>query len=411
MANYAIFGGAGYFTAQTLGNLLTVDNIRVVQKRVKVTGFGFLFSQAASGASREFGVFFDGTQLMYNYGSSSNRVMLTSGEVTSIFGSAKIECDLFDIRFNNTAVTVDLYINNALVKSTALVKGATRVDGMLFRVGARSNSDSPASTTGGVILPAGSWIGDTTVYINNVVVRNYVMPSTGTTVPDTVSGMALTQRGTWPSDDSEWGSYGDVQDFTIDQTTVKPSDTISGTYAGWPDAPTATVTLADSASNTLTLVASVTGGAGSGTWSATIPSLPSVGANVDFLKFGATTVSFGGFTAKSGPTLQVSTTQTLATLAADYDPYVFQDWSPLPQAGDQLITNTLEGIFNSNGDYTFYAEGVYPVWYINSDSVVYGLTVDTSGAGVEPPEPSTSTMLKPTLKPVLSNVITSVFGG
>lgn len=199
-----------------------------------------------------------------------------------------------------------------------------------------------------------------------------------------------------------------VQDFSINQSTVKPGESISGTYAGWPSAPTAVVALTDSASNQVALTASVTGGAGSGVWSATVPALPSAGADVELLKFGATTVSFAGFTAKAGPTLQVDATQTLATLASGFDDYVFQGWTPQPVAGDQLVTVTTDGIFNNNGDYTFYAEGVYPVWYVDSTGQVYGRTIDTSG--LNEPEPTESDgilrdILQDILQPVLVDVI------
>lgn len=170
-----------------------------------------------------------------------------------------------------------------------------------------------------------------------------------------------------------------TQDFTVNETTIRPGGTISGVYAGWPSAPTGSVKITDAAGNFITLTATVIGGAGSGTWSATLPSLPAAGNDIAYLKFGATTISFSAFTAKAGPSFAVATTQTLATLATGFDNYVFQEWTPQPAAGDQLVTNTTEGLFNSNGDYTFYAEGAYAVWYINASGRAFGLTINTSG--------------------------------
>lgn len=404
MANYAIFGGAGYFTAATLGNLLTADKIRIFAKKVRIPiAGGFLFSQSGAGTSREFGLLFNSGELRYIYGSSTERLLLTTAELNTIAGtSAPWALDSIDFRTDSTALTAELYINGVLRKSLTLQKGASRIDGMLFRLGARSNADS-TDTSGGFITPSGTWIGDTDVYINDVLVRRYTMPSTGNTVPESVSGSILTQRGTWPGDDSEWGSYVDPQGFTVTQSTVKPGDTISGSYAGWPSAPTASLVLTDTAANTLTLTPTVVGGAGSGTWSATVPALPATGSDVELLKFGATTISFGGFTAKAGPTLQVAATQTLATLASGFDDYVFQGWLPQPAVGDQLVTVTADGIFNSNGDYTFYAEGVYSVWYVDGTGQVYGRTIDTSG--LNEPEPTEQGILADILQPILTDVL------
>lgn len=409
MANYAIFGGAGWFTAPTLGNLLTANKLRIVSKKMRIpTAGGFLFSQCAAGSNREFGILMNGGALNYVYGSTTERVILTSSELTAIFGAAPHSCDLFDVIFDTTDNTVKLYVNGTLQKTVILVKGASRLDGVLFRLGARSDNDTPSSTGGGFVTPSGSWIGDTDIYINDVLVRRYTMPSTGNTVPESVASNILTQRGTWPADDAEWGSYVDPQGFNVTQLSINPGDTISGTYTAWPTAPTASLVLTDSASNTLSLTPAVIGGAGDGAWSATVPALPAAGSDVELLKFGATTVSFGGFTAKAGPTLQVAATQTLATLASGFDDYVFQGWLPQPAVGDQLVTVTTEGIFNSNGDYTFYAESVYPVWYVDGTGQVYGRTIDTSG--LNEPEPTEGSgilcdILQDILQPVLIDVI------
>lgn len=198
-----------------------------------------------------------------------------------------------------------------------------------------------------------------------------------------------------------------VQDFSIDQSTVQPGSTISGTYAGWPAAPTASVVLADAEGNTLTLTPSVTGGAGSGTWSATIQALPSVGGNVDSILFGATIVSFGGFTAKTGPTLQVAGTQTLTTLASGFDEYVFQGWSPQPVAGDQLITNTAECYFRSDGDLVWpeMTAGIAPAWYVDkSTGTIYGLQVDVTGLN-ENPNTETLPMTPAVFSPIVSTIL------
>jgi len=398
MSNYAIFGGAGYFTGATLGNLLTINKLRIVSKNVKLTTSGYIWTQADN-TQREFGILHQQSLgIKYNYGSATAQTLLTTAEMTAIFGTYEPSVASFGVEFDLIANTFEVFVNGVSRKGPApLIKGTGRLDGTLFRIGARSNTGIAGDTSGAAILPAGSWVGDTDIYINDVLVRRYIMPSSGTTVPESVSGAILTQRGTWPSDDSEWGSIVDPQGFTVSQSSMTAGATITGTYTAWPTAPDPSLVFTDSAANTLTLTPAIVGGSGDGTWSATIPALPSAGADVELLKFGATTVSFAGFTAKAGPTLQVAATQTLATLAADFDDYVFQGWVPQPSVGDQLVTVTAEGIFNSNGDYTFYAEGVYPVWYVDGTGQVFGRTIDTSGLN-DPELLESSAMVQPMIR-------------
>lgn len=223
MPYYCNFNGTGYLTAPTLGNLLTANKIRVVIKRLKVVGDGFIISQSGAGSSREFGVLYSGGSLNYIYGSSTERTILTTAETSSNFGSG----GYFDLTFDNTASTVVLRNDvGGTIKSVSLVKGGSRIDGMLFRLGARCGNDT-TDTSGGFIAANGTWIGDVAIYINDVLVRNYITPSTGTTIPDSVGGNDLTQRGTWPANDLEWVFYSNITSTLPSKLAYSTSESVS----------------------------------------------------------------------------------------------------------------------------------------------------------------------------------------
>lgn len=192
-----------------------------------------------------------------------------------------------------------------------------------------------------------------------------------------------------------------LPDFTI-SADFEPGETVTIVAANYPSSPTQ-ITLIDSAANDVTLPLNSAGG---NNYTFTMPALPATGSDAAYLRFGSVTAAVGAVSKPS--VLQVATTQTLATLASGFDDYVFQGWTPQPVAGDQLVTVTADGIFNSNGDYTFYAEGVYPVWYVDGTGQVYGRTIDTSG--LNDPEPTEGSgilcdILQDILQPVLVDVI------
>jgi len=203
------FGGAGYLTAPTLGNLISANKLRILSQRVRMpSSGGFLYSQTgATAATREFGILFNAGELRYIYGSGTERLLFTTAELNAIAGtSAPWQFDSVDFRFDATLSTVEIYINGTLRKTVALVKGTGRINGMLFRLGARSNNDT-TDTSGGFITPSGTQVGDTDIFIDDVLVRRYITPSAGTTIPDSVGGNDLTQRGTWPANNDEWIFY------------------------------------------------------------------------------------------------------------------------------------------------------------------------------------------------------------
>jgi hypothetical protein len=163
-------------------------------------------------------------------------------------------------------------------------------------------------------------------------------------------------------------------DFTID-AVIEPSETVTVVASNYTPAPTA-VTLTDSLSNSITLALTSAGG---NNYTFEVPALPTLSANNDFVLFGGLTATIG---AVSKPTtLQVAGTQTLTTLETGFDDYVFQGWVPQPVAGDQLVTNTAECYFRTDGDLVWpeMTAGVAPIWYVDKTTgTVYGLQVDST---------------------------------
>lgn len=79
--------------------------------------------------------------------------------------------------------------------------------------------------------------------------------------------------------------------ITIDQASLTPGATISGTYSNFASTPTSPAVLTDSNSNTLNVTVTVTGTSSAGTFSGTMPSLPTTGNTSNFLLFGTVNVA------------------------------------------------------------------------------------------------------------------------
>lgn len=96
------------------------------------------------------------------------------------------------------------------------------------------------------------------------------------------------------TDGSDWVQFGSDPAVVIDQATLSPGGTISGTYSNFTPgvAPTSPLTLTDSNSNTLSVAVTVNDNAsGGGTFSGTLPALPSAGNSGNFLLFGNVTAT------------------------------------------------------------------------------------------------------------------------
>ena len=72
---------------------------------------------------------------------------------------------------------------------------------------------------------------------------------------------------------------------------------------------------------------------------------------------------------------------TRATLADPVEPYLFEEWSGTPLPGEQLITQTSAGAFDSHGNFATDVEAQIPVTYVELDGTTWSLVIDTTGLG------------------------------
>lgn len=182
-------------TSATLGDL-TALKIRVVSEHVTWTSTGYLWSQAgATATQREFGLYIaGGNYIAYAKGSQN-----TMGSVAT-YPIADVTVDL----------TVDYVLETALfivdgveVFNGAITIGTQRVEGELFRAFARN---------GGYYAPAGSRIGNTKVYIDDVLVRDYDFDGSshgsGTVTVDELELVSDWTGVGMPTDGSAWVDLG-----------------------------------------------------------------------------------------------------------------------------------------------------------------------------------------------------------
>jgi len=211
MAYKINFNDSAYMTAPTLGNLIdgTVKKLRVVSDYIFWgTDDGYWFSQGVATANnREFGVFRqpDDTLKLYTGGQITD----ITADIPTLFGSPSIDGSL-EIEVDFVALTYALTYNGSVLKTGSLTAPTTRTEGALFRLGARGNSDVAGETSGAYLLRAGEQLGNTRVYTDTgagyVLTRDYVIPSTGLSIPDNASAQNGTIRGTFS--DSQYLSYG-----------------------------------------------------------------------------------------------------------------------------------------------------------------------------------------------------------
>lgn len=71
--------------------------------------------------------------------------------------------------------------------------------------------------------------------------------------------------------------------------------------------------------------------------------------------------------------------RTAVTLEDPIDPFMFEGWAALPEAGEQLATQTSAGTFDKNGNFTTDVEAIIPVHHTAADGTVTRFTIDSSG--------------------------------
>ncbi len=177
-ANYfCTLNGTSYFTAPTLGNLLTGSpKIRINIKKFKYTSTGvqpIFWQGSGSAGGREFG-------LRSNYRGNvdffygGNSYSISWATLTAAFGDPDLACDEFGFEIDGT--TIRYYKNKVVVLDLPNAfgrQGTARIDGALLFFGARPNTDSGGAFTAQDICAAGTQYGDIEILINDVLVRNY----------------------------------------------------------------------------------------------------------------------------------------------------------------------------------------------------------------------------------------------
>ena len=175
--------GNDELVSSTLGNL-TASKIRVVSNNVTWASTGYLWSQAVETvSSREFGLW-----------ASSSGINLHAGGVrTLLTANNSIVDEDVDLTVDYNANTAEFIVGGVSVFSGAVGAGTSRVDGTLFRFFARE---------GGYLAPNGTRVGNTQIYIDDVLVRDYDFDNSShaagaVTVNEDVSSETATGTGTW----------------------------------------------------------------------------------------------------------------------------------------------------------------------------------------------------------------------
>lgn len=223
-----LFDDAGYLYGPTLGNLLTATTVRVETDNVTwLQQDGYLWSQAAS-SPREFGLYrFSDGDLEFFVGGTVHQIPAVP--------NLNDEQVIFEINMTTGAYTINW---GATTYTGTATVGTGRVDGALFRVGARANSNTPGDTSGTYLMRANEICGDVRVYIDGVLTRDYQIPNNAaaTTIPDAVGGNDLTLTSF---------VTGGVQEDPLSALTIDPLDnnrvyqrtgasrnvTVTGTYS------------------------------------------------------------------------------------------------------------------------------------------------------------------------------------
>lgn len=178
----------------TLGDLIS-SKVRVVVDHATIAG-GYVFSQAGSNSGmRELGLWITAGSYQLFAGGSNNTLATVA--------TYPIVDSTVDVTVDYVANTAILIIDGVTAFNGAISAGTGRVNGQLFRMFARN---------GGFYAPAGSRVGNSQVYINDILVRNYDFDGsshgTGTVTIDETISSADFSGVNMPTDGSAWVDLG-----------------------------------------------------------------------------------------------------------------------------------------------------------------------------------------------------------
>ncbi|KKO49812.1 hypothetical protein VT06_04245 [Arsukibacterium sp. MJ3] len=206
------YNGTGYVITPTLGNTLLFNKLKIESDAVNLiaqdNAFIYIYSQAGSTASaRELSLIFDSanTPLVNVYVGGGSIQPL--GSVASLFGSTIVQGKLtFEVDYNNA--TVSLALNDVPIPGSPfnITVGTKRNNGLLFRLGGRSISGLSGTVGTSSLFRVGNKLGDTRVYVNDVLTRSYVSDGAGATWEETTNNLNGTLTGF--ADPVVWESYG-----------------------------------------------------------------------------------------------------------------------------------------------------------------------------------------------------------
>lgn len=210
MANRWIADGDSYITFPTLGNILSAlsagDTFTFTMRDIDLQAptTGYIIAQAGQTASqREFGLFFFTGDVNLILGGTGNNL----GAITTVFPDNEVVGDLV---LTLSSSSYDLSYNGSSVASGTPSIGASRIDNMLFRIGARAGDNTGGSTTGGFYIESGGKVGNVTVEQDDgsvTTIFDTTMPLSGTNVPAT--GGDGTLRGAAGTTNVDWEAVGD----------------------------------------------------------------------------------------------------------------------------------------------------------------------------------------------------------
>lgn len=181
--------GLNSFAAPTLGDILNVDlTIEIDNLTVKPEPDKVIFSQTGDIQNvGELSMFysFDGLDLLLTVGSFT--VVLGTPEV--VFGKTFLIDDNIVVELGNVLETLKVYVNGIQTFDGGYAKGAFRVEGMKFRVGASGTELSPTGSNTSFEMERGDSFGNVRVMINGTLTHEYIVPDSGTDVYDFGSGI------------------------------------------------------------------------------------------------------------------------------------------------------------------------------------------------------------------------------
>jgi hypothetical protein len=160
-------------------------------------------------------------------------------------------------------------------------------------------------------------------------------------------------------------------EVAISPAALTPNATITATLTNYSSLPTS-VTIEDSRGNDIVLPLTQTSAT---TATFTVPNLPSVDGNSEYIQFGNVSLTFGAKTISS--TFSVGATKTLSTQIDPVSQYLFASFPSVVSAGDQLVSTTSEGVFDSNGNFLSDVEGTFRIWCVYKTGNVYSEELST----------------------------------